>query len=221
MRKAAIIASAVFMLLAIVPAVRAQKNAGKPHRIETPKNRTIKAIEIFTPEGKPREAEGLPVLDQKGDIVIELDLGEPVAQIFRIVPREAVTFRMEQQYETSLTISDEGPHLDLRDWKHWTSDWKQVELTGALRFVPEEPNAENLPFPKVTNEEMVSAVRDLLKEYPGEDAEGWVSLVRQCKSPDDGPCIVTVSEVRLRISVLADGDWKAVQMVRLILPMGC
>lgn len=221
MRRAICVAAVVFASLATVSTVFAQQKAVTADRIETPKNEFIKAVVFFDSDGKPRDAEGSPVLDANGDIVVELDLGEPIAQIFGVVPRMNLTFRMEQQIETSLSISDEGPHLDLRDWNHWTSGWKEVEMKDPLRFVPEEPGGENLPFPRVTTEEIAAAVTDLLKDDPNSDSEGWISLARQCRSENDGPCIVTVSEVRLRISVKNGADWKPVQLIRLIVPMGC
>jgi hypothetical protein len=47
---------------------------------------------------------------------------------------EGKDFRIQAQYQTSLTISDEGPHLDLLDWKHYESEWSDLEQLGNLKF---------------------------------------------------------------------------------------
>ena len=37
------------------------------------------------------------------------------------------TYRVRVQYETSLALGAEGPHLDLIDWKHCTSAWQPAQ----------------------------------------------------------------------------------------------
>ena len=42
------------------------------------------------------------------------------------------TYRVRVQYETSLGLSAEGPHLDLTDWKHCVSDWEAADALDEM-----------------------------------------------------------------------------------------
>ena len=53
-----------------------------------------------------------------------LDLGESLSgKIVLISTEERSEFRVKVQMESSLTIMDEGPHLDLINWKHCSTEW--------------------------------------------------------------------------------------------------
>jgi len=67
---------------------------------------------------------------------------------------------LQYQIETSMTIMDEGPHIDLVDWKHYTSDWIDLERIDARRFrLPKiESNYELASrFPTYTVDELYEA----------------------------------------------------------------
>jgi len=71
-----------------------------------------------------KENESLTFMDTAN---LDLDLGETIqGQTFHIIKSGLRDIKVEQQYETSLSISNEGPHLDLFDWKHFTSDWSEL-----------------------------------------------------------------------------------------------
>lgn len=191
------------------------------YRFETPDNEYLKAIEIYEIEDLPERMypppeKPLQAVGAEEEIVIELELAEPVARIYKLIPRKEARFRVEEQVETSLSVSAEGPHLDLRDWKHWTSEWEPLKSPERNSFLAFEPTEKYFRFPSVTTDEMVAAVAAVV----GKD-DSWVQLARECKSADTEWCIVTISEVRLRISGYVGGVWKPIQMIRLVVPMGC
>ena len=66
-------------------------------------------------------------------------------------------FKIEQRYETSLTIMNEGPHIDLLDWKHYISERKELETGDGLTFLSKEVSSEE--FPEVSQTEIVKTVR--------------------------------------------------------------
>lgn len=173
---------------------------------------------VFSLSPEPDEEERIEVSSKKKTSSIDVGLGagidgKPVN--LYLSPGETREFKVEQQYENSMTISDEGPHLDLTDWKHFTSEWTPLESIGQNKFrsltLEERDRAR---FPKVTQAEIYSAV---LKR----GGKRWAELAKTCKGPDDGWCIVTTSRISFRISALTGGNWVVVHQVDLNMPMGC
>lgn len=149
---------------------------------------------------------------------LELELGASVdgqAITLYLSPGETREFKVEQQYENSLTIMDEGPHLDLLDWKHYTSEWQVLEGIGQNKFralTVEERDSDR--FPAVTPAEIYSAV---LKR----GGKRWADIAKTCKGPNDDWCGVLTSRISFRISALTNGKWTIVHQVDVIVPMGC
>jgi hypothetical protein len=211
----------ILIVLAIL-LISLAADAQQAHRIETPRSRYVKAVEFYTTDGKPREAEMAPRIEEDGSVVLDLDLGEMIANKIVIVPRTGHWLKAEQQYETSLTLMNEGPHVDLTGWKHFTSEWEKTGEPERNTFLSREIDLERYEFPAVTTGEIVEAVAAEVKKW-GDEAAGseWVTLAKQCKSADQYPCAVSVSHVRIRISALVDGQWESALLIRMNVPMGC
>ncbi|ENA1795703.1 hypothetical protein ABF176_002550, partial [Flavobacterium psychrophilum] len=61
----------------------------------------------------------------KDTVNIFVELGETIEnQKIKVYSQQITDLIIEQRYETSVTISNEGPHCDLNDWKHFYSEWK-------------------------------------------------------------------------------------------------
>lgn len=184
----------------------------------------LEAIEVVDEDGRRLESE-TTVERRAGDVIrMNLGLGESVAKRITLIPARgsSAEFRIEQQHQTSLTVMNEGPHMDLRDWRHHLSVWKPIERSGSLVFVSREPSSEE--FPRVTTGQIVAAVEAESRNWATAGyAEGdrWVRLAKQCTGATTYPCGVSVSEVRLRIRVKERGSWKTIQTVELVIPMGC
>lgn len=119
--------------------------------------------------------------------------------------------KVEQCYETSVTIMDEGPHCDLLDWKHYTSPWKTLRQTEAGLFrCLSYTLKEHEKFPEVSTAELKEAV----KEHCGEE---WSEVV---KHPLEYPAGVGISTYFLRISGEKDGA-SFVKIIAIYSPMGC
>ena len=126
----------------------------------------------------------------------------------------ATKVKVEQRHETSLTIQDEGPHLDLVDWKHHVSDWVELpgEVGGAFRSLPISAE-DSSRFPHV---EMSSVLAEIGLRDPR-----WLDVVKGAKSIREYPFSVGVTEVSFRILARLGGKWEPVHVVRLRLPTGC
>lgn len=165
---------------------------------------------------------------------VKLDMGmegpyENVRIQLNPKPGDTREFKIEQQIETSMTISDEGPHLDLLDWKHGRSSW--VELSRLQPYVfggnPITLKDEDR-FPDYTKEELYQAIIEQEKKnevmygdlyYQNE--ERWLSIVKQ--EPQGryllwGP---GVSTIRFRIKAKEGDTWQVIHTVEIAVALGC
>lgn len=123
--------------------------------------------------------------------------------------------RVQVQFETSVTIMNQGPHLDLLDWKHHTSNWRDTISLGDCRFqLPKFGEDERLLFPKVGEQEFREAVL-------AAGGTVWASLLRSHAQPHDPPATVDISTIRVRILVQSGAEWKETFRLVFKVPMGC
>lgn len=176
----------------------------------------LKAIEIINHNREyPITARMIEDLSTN-PVGVDLDLGESIEDqiiFLHTHPGESVEFRVEQQFETSVTIMDEGPHVDLVDWKHYTSAWEELKMIGRNEFLTSKiSGSESSKFPHVTGKEISAAIKE---------DEKWSQLARTCKSAQDYPCAVSVNKIRFRIAVRDGDQWKIIKQVEFNVPMGC
>jgi hypothetical protein len=150
-------------------------------------------------------------------LFVDLDLGESIENqiiLLRGASPDA-EFKLEQQFETSLTIMDEGPHLDLIDWKHHRSEWVEIKKLENNKFLTRKlSDADTSRFPEVT-------MREIYQEVLREGGDRWANLVRAAKRVNDYPVGVGVSKISLRIKVREEGRWRVIKRLEFTLPMGC
>jgi hypothetical protein len=151
-------------------------------------------------------------------VVSDLDLGESVeGALLELVSRTSTkaTFRVQVQYETSVSISNEGPHLDLVEWKHFTSEWRDIHPVTRTRFrVPKFSQEERSRFPKVS-------VMDLKEAVRAAGGDGWLELIRSVSGVYDAPAGVDISAIRVRVTPLGGGATKSPFILDFVIPMGC
>jgi hypothetical protein len=148
---------------------------------------------------------------------VDLDLGESIENqyIFLRAANSELEFKVEQQFETSLTVSNEGPHLDLTDWKHYRSEWREIRKLERNKFlILKVSDKESTRFPDVT-------MQEVRREIARSGDTKWVGLAAQAKTVNDSPLSVGVSKISLRIKVKEDGQWKIIKRLNFTNPMGC
>lgn len=123
--------------------------------------------------------------------------------------------KVQWRTETSLSVQDEGAHLDLLNWRHGQSQWQNAARHGdrAFRFRPLEKT--DAPFPPSTMEEVRSEVAQ------HGDPERWLSVLRHAHTLDERPLYIGVSKISLRIQVKRNGSWVTWQQLNMALPLGC
>ncbi len=151
--------------------------------------------------------------------VVDLDLAESVdSQEVTLNFREDHEYRVLQRYRTSMSISMEGPHLDLIDWRHFDSSWKSLKALSSKRFRMLATNQmQSWKFPPTTNAEIVAEVR----KHVGTDWSEIVEVAKRCGSPSDGACFVSISSIYLRVQKRVRAGWIDVGLIELRIPMGC
>ncbi len=187
--------------------------------------KSVQVIEFKARDDRTLDPQKWRITQKNNRTQIELDLGEPLAHLIllHVAPMSSEKFRVDRQYETSLTLMNEGPHYDLLNWKHYISKWQRLPEVKANTFLSNEITSSE--FPTVTTQEIMAAVTD---DKEGQSGAGeyalekrWGTIAAQCKSATDYPCGVSISRVRLKISVKEQGEWKKIHTIDLIIPMGC
>ena len=149
-------------------------------------------------------------LSQTKSQIVQLELGEEIESI--IIHGEG-KYKVFLQTETSLTVMNEGPHIDLVNWKHGKS--KSIELqTKNNEFVFVDQTV-GLEFPSFTNKELV-------KEVTKEAGKRWGQLAKKCKSANSEPCGIGPSKFIFKIQKEEVKD-KFIDLGQIVFipPMGC
>lgn len=156
---------------------------------------------------------------KRGSTVIDLDLGEGIDnQEVSLHFQGNDEYRMFQRYRTSMSVSAEGPHLDLVDWRHFDSAWTKLKALSSKRFrtlVLNQMDASK--FPSTTNDEFVEEIRRRV----GTDWPEVLELAQDCDGPNDGACLVLISSIYLRIQKRVHTQWVDVGLIQIRQPMAC
>lgn len=153
----------------------------------------------------------------KPRLAIELELGESLSgKSIRLFSSSEDTFRVSLQLETSMTISAEGAHLDLLNWRHGTTDWIKVEPVNTNIFkLPDFDGVDIGRFPEVSHAEIKEKVLT-------EGGQEWLDVLNGKGAPEGyDPVSVDLSMVRLKIDKKVDGRWEVITVIYVSVPMGC
>lgn len=162
----------------------------------------------------------IPVkLSKRLAVLDDLDIGDDIygKEITIVGGDQSARYRIFERYRTSMTVMGEGPHLDLIDWRHFDSEWIELDQLADRKFrTLAYEQMDSSKFPPVTNAELVSAVRKRASDWPQ-----IVKLAKTCRNPNDEPCSVSDSSLYFRIEKLVGDRWTTVGMVEVLIPMGC
>lgn len=153
----------------------------------------------------------------KDSVYLYIELGETIeGQLLSVVTTELRDIKVAQRYETSITVMNEGPHCDLINWKHYNSEWKQLERNETGDFVCEKyTRADAEKFPAITVEELKEAVKTHCNE-------GWLELINNINAPTEYPSGVGISRYFLKVTGVRKQDNQLVEKIIILEnPMGC
>lgn len=163
------------------------------------------------------EEDATTAIRNTDSLQIGAEMGETIeGQLISISDNQLKGIKIEQRYETSITIMNEGPHCDLTEWKHFYSEWKPLKQNKEGQFICDSyTEADYTKFPDVAIEDLKRAAKD----YCGKD---WYALIEDIKSPNEYPSAVWISQYQLRISGQRKDNGKPVtKLIYISVPMGC
>lgn len=188
----------------------------------------LRSIRIDRPPGDERYLQPWSVsAPMPRRMQVELDLGSDLeGAVLTLVPEvmaAAARYRVRVQFETSMAIGDEGPHVDLLDWKHCRSAWKPAAASGALTWtLPAATASESTCFPPTSAREIEAATRTALVRAGMDGADPrWLALARSVATPGEAPSYVAISKIRVRVEVVSAGAWAELTTIEFEVPMGC
>jgi hypothetical protein len=156
---------------------------------------------------------------------VSLEVGDEIyGALLRLTPLDpGDEYRVRVQFETSLAVGDEGPHIDLVDWKHCVSEWRLAEATERNAFIlPSPTEQESGCFPAARAPEVKAATRAALERAGMDDGVSrWLDLLAPVEKAGDHPTYVGISKVRVRVEVRRKGQWVEVTTAEFLMPMGC
>lgn len=154
---------------------------------------------------------------QKDSVEIYAELGETIeGQLISISSDQLTNLRVEQRYETSVTIMNEGPHCDLIDWKHFYSDWNKLQANSKGQFICDKYSLkDHEKFPEIP----IDDLKQKVKEQCGDD---WFKLVEKVKFPTEYPSGVSISRYYLKVTgQRKDNQQTITKLIIIEMPMGC
>jgi hypothetical protein len=171
---------------------------------------SINRLVVFDEDKKLNET-------QKDTVYLYSELGETIeGQTISISTEQLTDLIIEQRYETSVTIQNEGPHCDLIDWKHYDSEWKMLKTNKAGQFICDSYSEKDWEkFPKI----QISELKEIVKKQCGKE---WYNLISKIKLPTEYPSTVGVSRYFLRLTgQRKDNGQKVTKLIIFEVAMGC
>lgn len=158
---------------------------------------------------------------QKDTVEIYAQLGETIEGQLKsgrvtISSDQLTGLTVEQRYETSVTIMNEGPHCDLTDWKHFYSEWKRLKANNSGQFICDKySEKEYEKFPKISIDDLKQKVKD-------QCGDEWLKLVEKVKTPTEYPSGVGISRYYLKVTgQRKDNGQTVTKFIIIETPMGC
>lgn len=162
------------------------------------------------------EAEKLNGLLNQDTVLLVAEVGSNIEdQLVKLISSDILYPEVAIRYETSMTISKEGPHCDLTNWKHFYSKWVELDIDNGQYRYPTFTEDQRKKFEYVSLEELKEAVN-------ASCGEEWAELLNHINSVEEYPVGVGISKYYLRIRGTLKSTGKLFQRVIVIeSPMGC
>ena len=183
---------------------------------------SVTRIEVAPPGYAASTWSGKPTLAH--EIEVPLELGdEPGGARVMVDAAASTQVRVRVQFETSIAVGLEGPHIDLLDFRHCQSAWvPATRKDGRVFIVPKPTQAQESCIPEATVPEVREALRKQLVRMGMQDSmQTWLDAMRDVKRVGDDPTYVALGRVRVLVEAKAGGKWKRQAVLVLRVPMGC
>ena len=153
---------------------------------------------------------------QKDNVKIFVDLGDsPEGKKIIISECKYDKIEIKQRFENSISITDEGAHCDLINWKHYYSNWESIEVNNKY-FITEK-------YTEKDSQEFNEIAVDELKNYVDKNcAEKFSNNIKNITKYNQYPSTVLTSRIFLKIKLenSKTGEKKE-KIISFEIPMGC
>jgi hypothetical protein len=122
-----------------------------------------------------------------------------------------------QNYKTSLSVSDDGAHIDLTDWIHHQSKWTKLNLKNNSFNILSYSEKESKKFPEISNHEILERVI----MTTGNNDNKFTKRAKDCEGPNGYPCYVNINEITLKIVIHTKNNGILNKTVLIETPSGC
>lgn len=170
----------------------------------------IDNIEYWDEEGDLKKT-------QNDSVNVFLDIGEIIGgNSIKITDCKYDQIEIYQKFENSITIMNEGPHCDLINWKHYSSDWEKIKKNDNFSFIANSMTKEQM-------EQFIPIDLDEFKEaVTAHCGDNWTNLIKNVRNINEYPCGVGTSKIELKIVMLkSDSQDKFEKIIAFDIPMGC
>lgn len=163
------------------------------------------------------DAEKLGNITHFEKAIIEVDIGDsPEGNKLKIYQSKYSKVEIFQQYETSITIMNEGPHCDLVNWKHFYSKWEKIPFNSKGNYF------YSLNYNTSENEKFINvSIEELKKEVKQSCGENWFELIKNIKKVNEYPSGVSISRILFKIILTDKNGGKNERIISFEIPMGC
>ncbi len=147
--------------------------------------------------------------------IVQIELGEVFeGKKINLIEVSLTNVKVEQRFETSLSVMNEGPHCDLINWKHYLSEWEPVKQIGVNTYQSNTyTEVEKKKFPVTTPEEITNAVQLYCPD--------WSKSFPKISSPNLYPSEISISKYYLKISGSDHLGNFSENLLIVQIPMGC
>ncbi|MEO1418394.1 MAG: hypothetical protein AAFW00_24150 [Bacteroidota bacterium] len=107
-------------------------------------------------------------IDASNEDSISIDIFfDPYKLSFQIINNnpEILDCKVTQRCQTTLLFSDGDGHILLKDWKHFYSNWEELNSNSSQKFNLLNYSEEDLKFPDYTINELIEAIQKYESEY--------------------------------------------------------
>lgn len=183
---------------------------------------SVTRIEVAPPGYSAAAWSGKPTLAHEVEIPLELG-DEPGGARVTVDAKASTQVRVRVQFETSIAVGMEGPHVDLLDFRHCYSEWVPASSQdGRVFILPKPTEAQQSCIPKATVAEMREAMRaELVRMGMQDSVQAWMDWTRDVKRVGDDPTYTALGRVRVMVEAKLGGEWKRQAVLVLMVPMGC
>ena len=149
-------------------------------------------------------------------VYVDVELGDtPEGKTLLLKNKNYKRVSIFQQFENIISITNEGPHCDLTEWKHYYSRWEPIEQINRGTYKTLSYNEED--WSKFIDVSMNDLKQEIL-DYCGLE---WVKHLKDVKSIKDYPISVSTSRIFVKILITDSDDNITEKIIEFKIPMGC